>query len=248
MAVAGRCLACPHIASTGPRPRGRGWALKTGLNRLADAASTGPRPRGRGWMCSITAATLIVLQRGRARAGADGNAEQVARTASSRFNGAAPARARMGLTSNLTECATWLQRGRARAGADGDRTERTATASHASTGPRPRGRGWATRDLGSSRASFNGAAPARARMERQMSRIGLGTGFNGAAPARARMVLICNSFWRRGAILCLRPPARIRLLLCSCCLIVHSLLAYYQVVTSCASASGVFRITSPLAG
>ena len=98
---------------------------------------------------------------------------------------------------------------------------------YASTGPRPRGRGWTST---------------------QYPMPKLKPGFNGAAPARARMALICNSFWRRGAILCLRPPARIRLLLCSCRLIVHSLLGYYQVVTSCASASGFFRITSPLAG
>src|SRR6266704_2537856 len=37
-------------ASTGPRPRGRGWLIEYACGRDGDGASTGPRPRGRGWL------------------------------------------------------------------------------------------------------------------------------------------------------------------------------------------------------
>src|SRR4051812_46610342 len=85
------------LASTGPRPRGRGWTKTTRKRRklktlqrgrdhvVADGvqlpcragdgfqASTGPRPRGRGWMAMETKAPPHgMLQRGRDHVVADG--------------------------------------------------------------------------------------------------------------------------------------------------------------------------------
>ena len=85
-------------------------------------ASTGPRPRGRGnpvasWMSRHKTG---LLQRGRARAGAEMDADVVGMLYKPNgFNGAAPARAR----KFLGRCSKhpgrhWLQRGRARAGAE----------------------------------------------------------------------------------------------------------------------------------
>ena len=112
--------------------------------QIRHVASTGPRPRGRGNKTLVEIIALdVMLQRGRARAGAE-------------------------------------------IGAVLD-PERETT--QASTGPRPRGRGnsaWPARSENHP-ASFNGAAPARAR---KCSRIQFTChrfdSFNGAAPARAR--------------------------------------------------------------
>src|SRR5258708_7482856 len=82
--------------------RGRAGAGADGATahatkRVRDVASTGPRPRGRGWGEN----PLIVewenkLQRGRARAGADGTTGcHATKSRLGCFNGAAPARARM---------------------------------------------------------------------------------------------------------------------------------------------------------
>ena len=139
---------CVISASTGPRPRGRGMAVRSvrdidvqfGFNGAAPArarnerrdtgpstvtlASTGPRPRGRG-MCSAPRSTTGVsaeqLQRGRARAGAEWLVMcQTAGALTASFNGAAPARARnVSSRDNAVRTpATRLQRGRARAGAE----------------------------------------------------------------------------------------------------------------------------------
>jgi len=134
-----------------------------------------------------------LLQRGRARAGAEcivpvvvKNREVSASTGprprgrgmlsgrckgfgtSFGFNGAAPARARNGELVCSTEPVAKLQRGRARAGAECPRAGiRRRRVGRASTGPRPRGRGMRPRAIHPSIAcrGFNGAAPARARNE-----------------------------------------------------------------------------------
>src|SRR5665213_2857024 len=85
-------------------------------------ASTGPRPRGRGMTMNVgvSARPVCMLQRGRARAGAEcgefGNRQTLLNNC---FNGAAPARARnvVAMTS-LPFQLELLQRGRARAGAE----------------------------------------------------------------------------------------------------------------------------------
>src|SRR6266581_4391394 len=61
-------------ASTGPRPRGRGiHAVKAPRLAAFAVASTGPRPRGRGINSDRISFShrLSMLQRGRARAGAE---------------------------------------------------------------------------------------------------------------------------------------------------------------------------------
>ena len=84
-------------------------------------ASTGPRPRGRGMVMDPEYVLAPPwLQRGRARAGAEWSpiGPSTAR-ARSRFNGAAPARARNDYeTRDRQTPITALQRGRARAGAE----------------------------------------------------------------------------------------------------------------------------------
>ena len=60
------------VASTGPRPRGRGIVRRCGRQELVQSASTGPRPRGRG----IVIVWRVIVHR------------------FTSFNGAAPARAR----------------------------------------------------------------------------------------------------------------------------------------------------------
>ena len=98
------CCACSNLhsdhhglASTGPRPRGRGMCMVAARDNVAQYASTGPRPRGRGMQPPSQSIRRQHrwLQRGRARAGAEW---QLALTT---------VRRRLG-----------LQRGRARAGAE----------------------------------------------------------------------------------------------------------------------------------
>ena len=138
--------AAPHIASTGPRPRGRGMQLE-------------PREACDGF---------DELQRGRARAGAECLECSYRRGCQTVcFNGAAPARARNVGNSHLSCLGRFpLQRGRARAGAEWrDNQHRAQLPHNASTGPRPRGRGMILIISAASRRwpRFNGAAPARAR-------------------------------------------------------------------------------------
>ena len=59
-------------ASTGPRPRGRGMDNVLICSEIHTDASTGPRPRGRGMtMAFVRCLMELQLQRGRARAGAE---------------------------------------------------------------------------------------------------------------------------------------------------------------------------------
>ena len=180
-------------------------------------ASTGPRPRGRGMKMSKTEyGELVKCFNGAAPARAR-NAAQPTPPSTVRlsFNGAAPARARNGGLARFGRrlrqastgprprgrgmmvgaikdfvCNLWLQRGRARAGAEWPTAvEMPPGERSASTGPRPRGRG-----MDCHRESrlqpmlcFNGAAPARARNGSHCRpKTNPGRGFNGAAPARAR--------------------------------------------------------------
>ena len=159
-----------RVASTGPRPRGRGmrtgrffFRRKTsGFNGAAPArarneagriggargvgeASTGPRPRGRGMaVILILGAGMLMGFNGAAPARARNDLFKFpAPLQQTRFNGAAPARARNGVSAvTLSISDGVLQRGRARAGAEcrGNRPGCSAV-KVASTGPRPRGRG-----------------------------------------------------------------------------------------------------------
>jgi len=172
-----------ELASTGPRPRGRGdlaasdlglgcWfplqrgrahgGAETGLApvtcKRCDGASTGPRPRGRG--------------------------DQPRRTATDRllpsFNGAAPtgARRHSGMAMSRMSSSE-LQRGRAHGGAETSNGMRTRLRRfQASTGPRPRGRGDA---------------------QTTVCLTDFSEGFNGAAPTGARR-LIRSPGWTRGAL------------------------------------------------
>ena len=113
----------------------------------------------------------VLLQRGRARAGAEWiRVPRIRKRTPSRFNGAAPARAR-----NATENCVAMARnacrfnGAAPARArNGRAAQRIGSSPYASTGPRPRGRGMRVPSVQpQGRVSgFNGAAPARARNDR----------------------------------------------------------------------------------
>src|SRR6266568_2500160 len=108
------------LASTEPRPRGRGWRVPPRGRQRPDRASTEPRPRGRGWGHAEEAGDLMdLLQRSPDLAVGDG--VQRARRAPRvrRFNGAPTSRS--GMARRLRDAAR-----------PGD----------ASTEPRPRGRGW----------------------------------------------------------------------------------------------------------
>ncbi len=148
-----------------------------------------------------------------------------------------------------------------------------ATVSPASTGPRPRGRGMrmAGRGQRSGQAASTGPRPRgrgmlargpagalRYALQRGRARAGaewqLAAGlarrrmrFNGAAPARARNVLSRNSFQRKLATTDLRLPASISFPFFSCCGSVSHYSFNIKRLRH-ASTSGVFRVTSPLAG
>jgi len=133
------------VASTGPRPRGRG--IRTGLQLQRRASSALQRGRARagaelrcGDVCEIG---FIWLQRGRARAGAELSGPKPPPALPLRFNGAAPARARNWSARSMSpRRLVLLQRGRARAGAEFCAKSTSPLRTFpASTGPRPRGRG-----------------------------------------------------------------------------------------------------------
>ena len=98
------------------------WQVTALSRRAAHIASTGPRPRGRGisTVAGTWTACDVELQRGRARAGAEFSTRSASRgDASTCFNGAAPARARNSrMHAVAPTSASSLQRGRARAGAE----------------------------------------------------------------------------------------------------------------------------------
>ena len=134
------------------------------------SASTGPRPRGRGMSAGVGHRwTRTLLQRGRARAGAECSRQAGVMPVDCRFNGAAPARARNadsdGVTADRAERFNGAAPARARNvkltalfacnqprrfnGAAPARARNAtpgalksdSSIGHASTGPRPRGRG-----------------------------------------------------------------------------------------------------------
>ena len=108
-------------ASTGPRPWGRGRKSLVVVLDMTSGASTGPRPWGRGrHEGGIHRKNFgIVLQRGRARGGAEG-----------------------AMVSDPLHRPLLLHRGRARGGAEGGiRRAAVSLCGFASTGPRPWGRG-----------------------------------------------------------------------------------------------------------
>jgi len=132
-------------------------------------ASTGPRPRGRGMNPPVAQGRTgaLMLQRGRARAGAECQCDGGRSAKDICFNGAAPARARNGSRSGQGSRRNGCFNGAAPARARNvqRRNRWPQVAMMASTGPRPRGRGMSCGlGLGVSWAPcFNGAAPARAR-------------------------------------------------------------------------------------
>ncbi len=145
-----RCaaLAKTRVASTGPRPRGRGMRISGRLQSSVDTSLSrfnGAAPaRARNGIVFVWDWFVHCS-----------------------FNGAAPARARNAEIDGVTMPSNYLlQRGRARAGAECKFTGANQMKRPlASTGPRPRGRGmppggWKP---DCSTPCFNGAAPARAR-------------------------------------------------------------------------------------
>ncbi len=156
-------------ASTGPRPVGRGEPPLEAGHPSVQRASTGPRPVGRGEVTSAPLAdtTAAVLQRGRARLGAESTVNL-----HGEFDNHALQRGRARVGAERGQrCARpfaepSLQRGRARLGAESTlKIMKGSTHSTASTGPRPVGRGESSRSrLASARTlRFNGAAPGWAR-------------------------------------------------------------------------------------
>src|SRR6266568_2753615 len=62
------------LASTEPRPRGRGWAEGRARRGVRGLASTEPRPRGRGWdLTALESLYALVLQRSPDLAVGDGS-------------------------------------------------------------------------------------------------------------------------------------------------------------------------------
>jgi len=175
-------------ASTGPRPRGRGWWSRVSLVSGNESASTGPRPRGRGWgMGSPLRSVFPVLQRGRARAGADGVPElQAIRSYPAGFNGAAPARARMADHAMAPPDGVLASTGPRPRGRGWNGPGRSRPRSRcASTGPRPRGRGWAAlgRPPFAQRLASTGPRPrGRGWRQRQIGEENVATASTGPRP------------------------------------------------------------------
>ena len=144
------------------------WAIDVPSNFMA-LASTGPRPRGRGMWNSKPKSqnSKYMLQRGRARAGAECRQQCPDHTP------------RPGASTGPRP------RGRGMAPVV---VPAPIAALGASTGPRPRGRGMRDRLAQEPRKPpcFNGAAPARARNALAIMPPVVKECFNGAAPARAR--------------------------------------------------------------
>ena len=91
------------LASTGPRPRGRGMVMPADHSQTrAMSLQRGRARAGAEWSRPILANDAVkLLQRGRARAGAECSQIQDRRKRHlARFNGAAPARARNVLSCN----------------------------------------------------------------------------------------------------------------------------------------------------
>jgi len=180
------------MASTGPRPRGRGNHVDFTITCFQNPASTGPRPRGRGNRTKMpTPIDKEMLQRGRARAGAEISSWWLHSKATRIASTGPRPRGRGNLTTELCRAVKLkLQRGRARAGAEiGFAVCRAGLLLRASTGPRPRGRGnWNISDRGeTTRLASTGPRP---RGRGNSGNAGIIRSardcFNGAAPARAR--------------------------------------------------------------
>ena len=160
-------------ASTGPRPRGRGNWPQPLPACSSRARFNGAAPaRARKCIVVLTFGSLIdLLQRGRARAGAEmRRSDRLFTLARMCFNGAAPARARKLGLLNFNRRTAQRFNGAAPARARKCAISAQKAGAHiASTGPRPRGRG----NLGDIlimpvlMLRFNGAAPARARKSGQ---------------------------------------------------------------------------------
>ena len=185
---------CLHPASTGPRPRGRGMAAQAADLSEAARGFNGAAPaRARNaWPTTLAGGTSCVLQRGRARAGAECSTTTgtyntaIGASTGPRPRGRGMVAGRDWLQSHEPASTGPRPRGRGmRALGDG-----VPVFHHASTGPRPRGRGMAEEIIksGALTGGFNGAAPARARNGgvQDVGLPGHRNCFNGAAPARAR--------------------------------------------------------------
>ena len=173
---------------------GAEWELPGVQDWLERVASTGPRPRGRGM--NATRKTLSLAGSG-FNGAAPARARNVRRVSNVRplsrsFNGAAPARARNAdkrrRSPRPARCFNGAAPARARNEGHG---LAGVEVGHASTGPRPRGRGMAgtgSRPRLSLTASTGPRPRGRGMWRRGPGPWGLRCCFNGAAPARARNV------------------------------------------------------------
>ncbi len=182
------------LASTEPRPRGRGWAEGRARRGVRGLASTEPRPRGRGWdLTALESLYALVLQRSPDLAVGDGSPAPATPLTSlpasteprPRGRGWPSLRIRRAHVSTLQRSPD-LAVGDGAAGLDAAHPRFVA-----STEPRPRGRGWSS---ASSRSTghgsrFNGAPTSRSGMGfcflRCLSRF---ICFNGAPTSRSGMV------------------------------------------------------------
>ena len=182
------------MASTGPRPRGRGMHPHRPRPPKLIMTSTGPRPRGRGMAATTSSPTPSTsLQRGRARAGAEWVVQSGVTKQNCHFNGAAPARARNGQLWNDPRRRDYTSTGPRPRGRGMDSYEHAlASSSLTSTGPRPRGRGMNAKIAHSQLVPIilqRGRARAGAECQPRRPPPPLRRrDFNGAAPARARNV------------------------------------------------------------
>ncbi len=132
------------LASTEPRPRGRGWDEPDEQAPRVDPASTEPRPRGRGWGGDLeTKALGWLLQRSPDLAVGDGGTEPVSPGRGVGFNGAPTSRSGMvvAILGDLHAVAASTEP-RPRGRGWRVRVHMHWQYADASTEPRPRGRGW----------------------------------------------------------------------------------------------------------
>ena len=161
---------------------------------------------------ALDAIVRQMLQRGRARAGAECGLQQWSHSRGARFNGAAPARARNGRRwwepGGGRHCFNGAAPARARNGL-GRKLQGIDSLRAASTGPRPRGRGMqASPARGEERGELLQRGRARAgaecgaSLQEDEAEI---LGFNGAAPARARNGRCCQT-WLRSTVVASTGP------------------------------------------
>ncbi len=151
-------------ASTGPRPRGRGSDAERIPHRDPEHASTGPRPRGRGSL-TLKVGTSLLGQAStgpRPRGRGSRAMEAGGIGGGGGFNGAPTTWSGIGVTVRLAVSVVAASTGpRPRGRGSPPPARRRAPVLEASTGPRPRGRGSMPREnaIGCARAASTGPRP-----------------------------------------------------------------------------------------